>query len=437
MSNLTERLDEIEVLSAAQHTALMLRLADTNAKLDSIATALGAPPPTATTSLADVITAINTTNGTLADIHLDTISIDQKLLRIRDAISPIGEAFPTGERSGILWSLYRLMDAVQPTWPRPTSIPVQPAIDLLYGLAVQQTPDIEAIRAALGVPTGDATSTALGLLSAIQFASANLVTSMGMSTGAPNTVLDKLGLLADCGCSSTVPKITDCSAPFNSDGMIVTPPLTVLGLGGALIFATFPDPLPVGITFGSAFGFSTDYSELIADDWTEWAVYVGSDGATQYADQFNQVRYPTNSWRTMVGSGSRGFFVNDSGNITVQLCRVANRDTYVPPAVTFVEYVSVTDTSDWYNEGILINLLEDDWIEMVSVSGSFRAGMAFWGWPLVTGKQYCELTPSISRIGPFHAGQYRAFMGEQYGTCTFRVYTGGIPDILTAPAVLA
>lgn len=338
--NLQDKFDAFQQQVQDQHDALMARLADTNAKLDAIATALGAPPPTATTTLADVVAAIEASNLILQavkqdtaaidgkvldvftevdDIHADTISMDQKLLRIRDAINPLDEALPVEAKSSIPWLLFRIMDAINPTWPRPTSVPLQPAVDLLLELLQPVVPDIALMQDALGLVPGDATTTVLGRLAALNTLGVNQLTSIGISGGPDDTVLKLLAKNADCACGGLGPPSGSCDNPFVSTGMWLGP-FGAIG-GSNVIVATWSEPLPTGISFGTFFSLGTDDGELQNSDWSGWKVYVSST-EPQYADSPSSLtRYPTNQWRDLpAGAASYSWAVSDRGSIQVTLC---------------------------------------------------------------------------------------------------------------------
>lgn len=342
MTNLTDKFDELQTQLANQHNALMARLGDTNAKLDELITLQGGTPPTQTVTLQDVVDAIAATNiiladvhldtqsidqkaltirDTLSDVHLDTISMDQKLLRIRDAINPIDENPPVAAKSSIVWTLYRIMDAINPVWPRPTSVPLQPALDLLLALAQIQLPKLTEIDAAIGQPAGDATTTALGLLTSIQYSNTGIYSSTGISTGEGDTVLAYLREQADCGCGSGGNSAIGgtCSDGFKSSGMQLIP-FGAIG-GNSVVVATWSAPLPAGIQFGTLFGLVNQYAELESSDWTGWKVLVQSD-EQQYADSATSTaRYPTGIWRDMPsGPGNYSWAVSERGGITVTLC---------------------------------------------------------------------------------------------------------------------
>lgn len=97
-------LDQLVAQLAAQHTA-------TAAKLDALITALGAPPPTGTVTLADVLSAIELTNSRLTTLagYLSTIATQSNLTRV--ALDSFIDDWNSG--SGGLQYLENIMFAVQ------------------------------------------------------------------------------------------------------------------------------------------------------------------------------------------------------------------------------------------------------------------------------------------------------------------------------------
>lgn len=331
MTNLGQKFGSFEEQLATQHAELLAALGTIGTKLDAMTVALGGTPTTPTATLTDVVDAIAATNTILGDVHLDTISMDQKLLRIRDALNPLGESLPLEDHSSIPWLLFRIMDAMNPSWPRPTSVPLQPAMHALLALAQVQYPNLASIHAALGNPTGDATTTALGLLSSIQYSNAGIYNSIGMSTGDDDTVIALLKKEVDCGCAQggMASNGGSCAHPFVSSGMQLIP-FSAVG-GNSVIVAVWSDPLPAGISYGTLFGLTNQYAELYKADWSGWRVLVQSD-EQQYADSATSTsRYPTGVWRALpAGAANYSWAVSERGSIKVTLCAPADFSTGEP-----------------------------------------------------------------------------------------------------------
>lgn len=282
-SDLTDKFGILQQQLAAQHAAVMDALALSNATLAAIAAALGAPPPGDNATLDDVL-------NVLSDIHTDTMSLDGKLLRIRDAIAPLGEAFPTEAHSSMLWSLYRIMDAINPTWPRPTSIPLQPAVDLLYN----------------------------------EFSPMNRTwwqSILGISTTSGDNMLDWLSLIAGATISAAppLPPVAGsggtCDAPYISDSAAFETNRT---------FARWPSP-PTGLLYSNTLGLlnGCELSAIAPHYWTGWSLYVMSKDATSYSEAPSRPgRYPMNQWRLLDGELNYPLAVSVDGDsdIVAYLC---------------------------------------------------------------------------------------------------------------------
>lgn len=148
---------------AALETALAARHTETTNQLTSILQALGAPPPGPTTTLADVVTAIQAGNALLTDIkqlltdiHLDTMSMDLKLLTIRNQQT---------DDSARIESI-RLNTQATNT----NVLQVAANTELIGTEAYTSRLRLTELKSALGMPIGDATTTVLGYLGSLQYA---------------------------------------------------------------------------------------------------------------------------------------------------------------------------------------------------------------------------------------------------------------------------
>lgn len=325
MADLTTRLNDIEALATSNHNALVALWSDTNTKLDTLIALMGGETPTGAT-LQDVVNAISAGNSALGTMGSD-------IAAIRAAISPAGEALPVETRSSVVWSLYRIMDAIQPEWPRPVGMPLQPASEAIYAALGLLGADIgtaagllQDIQNTIGVHTGGSEFTLASLVRAISTGQASLYTLLG-ALGAPwpADVLAALECICEATSAVVPPDPTDltnpenCADPFVSMGFNLFPTI-VPGYNTALIYATWAEPLPDGIEFGTSVLGELDAGILTSADWSQWRVFVQSD-ETQYADDpISPNRYPTNQWRTMEGSGARVFSVSERGSLKVYLC---------------------------------------------------------------------------------------------------------------------
>lgn len=314
MTDLSEKFESLESQLTTQHTQLMEALAGLGDKLAAIATALEPAPVTGPT-LEDVIAAIvagnaiattsqglidniSTQSGfiatTIGDIHLDTMSMDGKLLTMRDTLADVH--LDTMSMDGKLLTMRDDLAEVESD--------VHPVAQILIDVASVLSLIREAVaplRVALGSPTGDATTTVLGYLSSLAYSNGLLVVGQDH--------------LIECGCPVTA---EGCDHPYSSGDMWLAP----YGLFGfeSVMVATWPSSPPAGIEYGTLFGLTTDTTELYSADWSGWSVFVESS-EPQYAQSLNTDRYPTGVWRPMpAGPGNYTWSVNAKGSLRVTLC---------------------------------------------------------------------------------------------------------------------
>lgn len=258
--NLQNKFGGLETQLTNQHTELMAALTATNNKLDAIAAALGAPPPTATVTLADVLNALN-------GIHADTTSQDLKLLNIREAIAPTAEAAPPAGKSGLQWLVYRLVDAINPTWPRPVSAPVQFALNALY----QELSPMTASwwEQHLGIP---------------QSGSDNVLDWLALIAGYQRQLLPPVAPTPGVGGACAAPAVTDGIAFINSGRN----------------FARWSNPLPSGVTFTTTLGLPARVEISPEATWEGFSIYVYSKKSLFYSEAPNRTtQFRTNEWRTL------------------------------------------------------------------------------------------------------------------------------------------
>lgn len=253
--NLQNKFTALQTQLANQHTELMNQLA-------AIASAIGAPAPGGQTTLADLLAVLN-------DIHTDTQSQDAKLLLIRNAVRGDLEATPpTGELESIQWLLYRLIDAINPTWPRPTSIPVQPLLQLLY---TQLSPMTASWwQTILGISTS-------GTDNVLDWLALNYAATVANATALPPTA----------GVGGT------CTAPITSRDVIYS-------YNGRNYAMWFEDELPTDVTYGNTLGLQTGIELSAASrsgNWDGISVYVYSKAASTWSIQPGYAEeHPTNKW---------------------------------------------------------------------------------------------------------------------------------------------
>lgn len=282
MTNLEQKFTALEQQLGTQHTELMQRLGETNIKLDSLIAAGGGAPAPGQTTLADVVSVLN-------DIHTDTMSMDAKLLWIRDVIAPMNEGLPTGAKTSIAWSLYRLMDAVAPAWPRPTSVPLQPNLELVRTLLEQ----------------------VMGLDSDADNSLLHYISKMYNGLGLPFQALTLGELLwqniqATTTLAGPKPPTTggpDCSSPINTAqsviGEVDTSDPEVTRDFSKYVFGVW-NPMPNTIrasTFWNGVPAGAEVRPLSGATWQGWKIFVYSSAANYLENPTQTLRYATNTWR--------------------------------------------------------------------------------------------------------------------------------------------
>lgn len=299
MTNLTEKIDELQIQMGNEHTALL-------AKLDTL-------------------------NGNLANLSYLPMMYEDFLYYLGRWDNPIYSllAFYNNNASHLSNIQQILSD-----WA------VREVMDTPLRRAAWE--DVAAMQETIGVKAPGAEFTLASLVRAIATASANNATATGiLGAPAPGTILDLLALLPKtdpCGCGPASPVPFTCTDPYISTGSRVLP-WSLIG-GTNQLFAMFPDPPPTGITFGTIFGWGADPGELESADWSQWMVFVTSTEPTYSDGTDATIRWPTGEWRQMSGSGSRAFAVDARGSITVQLCRVADYATTPVPQGECIEFAA-------------------------------------------------------------------------------------------------
>lgn len=315
-TNLLAKFTALEEQLATQHTA---QLEATNLAVDKLST------------IGQVLM------GAAADIA----TVADTLLAIRAAIAPESEALPSIGKTSMAWSLYRLMDAVAPAWPRSTSAPVQPGLELLRA----------NISTALGINAGGlAEDSLLGIVD-------NLRSNIGLPTGdATTTVLGRLATIenyASCICGPQPPSTSDpdgCAYPVLSH----SPALTDAAFPGRL-FAQWEDLSIYGLQKTTDIGLTVSNVELQpTGTWDGWNVFVYSRTAQTYSEDPRRAgRYPTNTWRSLEEAQGfpLAFSVEEGSDITVYLC---TPPPSACPTWTTTDYgthwvVDWTETAPTYN----------------------------------------------------------------------------------------
>jgi hypothetical protein len=239
-------------------------LTATNAKLDAILDALGAPPPTSTVTLANVLTVLNHIDATLGD----------------------------PEQS--VFTIWNLLGEIPPV--------------------------LGQINDHIGFPTGDATTTALGRLAAIE-------------------------RLSRCSCPPEAPDLTDpdapCTEPFTSEPDRVLAATSYPGR----VFARWPLPLPDGITEGHFLDPAIPGGEIVrSSDIEGWFLYVQSSASHFSLNPTSNDLDITNAWINIdVRSEEIAISVDAGFTLTAYICVPGGTVEPPPDCVTFTSQLMNLD----------------------------------------------------------------------------------------------
>lgn len=229
--------------------------------------------------------------------------------------------------------------------------------------------DTDATATALGVPTGDATTTALGMLYSLQYAltykganAANLFGTISAINdaigGVPNSSLALTtvrGLISQLmSAVGKTNKLLDpisaspvdlCQTPFISNGTSYQG--TGIELAGITLLspvtvATWPNNPPSGITV--SFELLIGDSKLQSADWGNWRIYVASSASLFGVVAGSSQRFVTNSWVSMPSPNAiYTIFVDGNAALTAYICPSAQLVEGIAPTGT--DFTSSTDTS--------------------------------------------------------------------------------------------
>jgi hypothetical protein len=314
-TNLTQKLDEIQTQIATQHTEVI-------AVLNSIAAGLGSPPPaSSTTTLADVASI-------LSAIHADTMSQDQKLQRIRDAIAPLDELLPVEDRSAMAWSVYRLADAVAPPWPRPVSAPVQPRLELLWRL----------LELVVGVDA-DAPHSILYLLNQFNTNFGSNIQGL-TATELLWAIAQQTNVIAGPALPEQI-STQQCANPYKSTRMDQGLNASTSANYTSRNFASWYGGVPAGLTqtqLQSGVPQGAELSPVTNTTWSGWQIFVYSVEAAVFKENPSMaggVLLPTNKWLE-VGT-ARGATrpiapnVDSASDLLIYLCPSGSFTGQTPP----------------------------------------------------------------------------------------------------------
>lgn len=320
-----------------------------NTKLDTIISLLQAAPPNPVHSLDDLYQV-------LTDIHLDTTSIDQKLLVVRDAVTG-PEDYESGDtHDNLAWNIYRIRRATASNqWPPTTLVPdiqsqVHQIFDIFDAHYIQMKIYLSEIDQMLtyafpnlGVSITGFSQVYSGYIEVVRNTILALKGSLGVPANALNIgpegsrdVIQLLSLLGSLNTSQVgqgLPPEQQCTDAYISGGMALVP--TVFDAWPATIWAVWPDPPPTGISFGTTFGIGVDNTELVNSNsnWNNYYLYVASDAANcglYIGGDVNAsfTRYPTNVWLDLNGyTNNLSVFVGGENALRCYLC-----NAWVPPS---------------------------------------------------------------------------------------------------------
>ena len=288
----------------------------TNNKLDAILTALGAPPPTSTVTLADI-------KDVLEDIKSAVVPIEQAINDLKAyLIDTMGERLP--ESIFTIWNMQReILTAAGGILDNTETIAqINTHLESITNILIYSASN-------LGLDPGANTEEYTGFL----FDTLNWLGRISGALGVPieannRDVIQLLAKMADrpeSQIGSGLAPYDICSNAYISSGMTLIP-YNVLQVLQNIVFAVFPDPPPTGVSFGTVFGIGVDNTELHHDDgWGGWEIYVASS-ANNFAlngEDISSVlnRYPTNVWLDLgFLTTNLSVFVSGGDSLRVYLC---------------------------------------------------------------------------------------------------------------------
>lgn len=321
--NLSAKFDEVKAELQAMNTAL----GSIGTKLDSVVNAIWGLRGIDERTLTDLYDKPVTLEG---NVTIDVTGVEQRLDQVKAALIGAGSD-PTDIRQAI-WNL---------AGPAPGVNLVQLYNLLESGLITQTTPQIPyllQLRNTLGTPPatneesvqqllanlgdtfGDrgAGLTAYNLLDALYLELLNVYQAIGVPTGdASTTVLGRLLAIANCACSTAEalnpsgPGASECITPYMSSG-------SVAGSGDysgrtIAVWETLPD----GLQYGNG---NSSLKPQGTATWDGWQVYVTSTAPYFRRDSGTSL-FPTNTWVTLPDTDDIFIFNVEGGHtLDVSLC---------------------------------------------------------------------------------------------------------------------
>lgn len=193
----------------------------------------------------------------------------------------------------------------------------------------------------IGTPTGDATTTLLGLLGSVQYALTqnpaamstlySMIRAMTVSLTTPGNIdytvlaeLDALRKLSSAANAALIPgpPADMCATPFISNGIASGVAVTVAGitLSGKITVAVWPTSAPSGLS--TSIDPILGNTGITAVDWSAWKVYVASNACAFGVFAVSTQRFNTNQWVVLSGGQEFLFYVDGNACLDVYICPV-------------------------------------------------------------------------------------------------------------------
>jgi hypothetical protein len=241
-------------------------------------------------------------------------------------------------------------------------LPTGDATTTLLGLLAQVNLISTTIKNNIGLPTGDATTTLLGLLAQVNFALTHpdsnnatiyakihsIMNTLILPASIDDTVLGELeairtgqlSIINQNNPTSIVP-VGLCATPLQSSGVDYRSGGFSVGAGGIGGSITYEITLaswniadiiawPGQATYGMTL---TDdpaistYGILATNGWESLKIYVASKAPFFGCLIGSSQRFQTNTWHVLAGTDTFRFFVEGSNNIRVSICPVNDTPT--------------------------------------------------------------------------------------------------------------
>jgi hypothetical protein len=290
-----------------KNTELIDLLTVTNAKLDSIITLLGGLPPSGTKTIDDLWEV-------MTDIHLDTVSMDQKLLRLVTAICPpvgyTGEVVPMQIRIGDIYdALWDFKNDSAATWVE------------IMGSSTHLTDNVLNYLRTIGNTSVYSPATVMSRLLAIE---TNTACACGAMPIDPTTDPD--------GCSQPFisnSQYTDVAYPDRS-------------------FVRWPTLIPEGLDWSDTYDLSAFAEFTASDGLSGWSFYGYSRSAVTFRIKPDDLSdYVIGQWYPLMTNFTIAASVAAGNDLIVYLC--PPWDT--PPAFDDCVNISGTIGTVTYPEG--------------------------------------------------------------------------------------